>query len=301
MRAVTSRPRPISSWANRNYRLLLLAPAAVLAALVAAYPLAYSIWVSFVNYDFRIPGHAWAAFQNYEDVIGDPIAVQAVWRTLLLSTAAVVIELVLGVLLALSLVRRFRGRAALMPLLILPLFLSPVVVGQIWAILLQRNGPVDSILDGVLGRDITINWTLEQPWNYLAIVFADVWQWTPFVFLILFAGLSAIPLDLYEAAGADGAGFRQAFFFLTLPLLLPFILLAAILRFLDAIKLFDVVFVLTQGGPGNETTTVALRLYEQGFRLFNIGYASAGSWLFLLLVGLGATLVLRRQLRSTFA
>ncbi len=301
MRAVAWRPESVLAFANRNYRVLLLAPAVVLTAIVVVYPLAYSIWVTFVNFDFRVPGHPWVAFQNYEGVLSDPIAVQAVWKTFLLSVAAVALELVLGLLLALTLIRRFRGRAALMPVLILPLFLSPVVAGQIWAMLLQRNGPIDTVLDAVFAPDIAVLWLRDEPWNYFAIVLADVWQWTPFVFLILLAGLAAIPHDLYEAAETDGARFRQAFFFITLPLLIPFILLAATLRLLDAVKLFDVIFVLTQGGPGSETTTVAFRLYEQGFRLFNIGYASAGSWMFLLLVGLGATLVLRRIVRPIYA
>lgn len=292
-----TRGRLASSWVDRHYRLLLLAPAAMLIALVAVYPVAYSVWASFVNFDFRVPGHPWVGLENYASVVNDPVAVAAFWQTAILVGAAVTLELVLGLVLALAMVRHFRGRNALMPLLIFPLFLSPVVAGQVWAILLQHNGPLDTVIDGIVGSDVTIRWTLDAPWNYIAIVLADTWQWTPFVFLILLAGLTSIPSRLYEAADVDGANFGRSLVFLTIPLLLPFILLAAILRFLDAVKLFDTVFVLTQGGPGHETFTVAFRLYEQGFRLFRVNYGAAGSWLLLLVVGLVATLLLRRMSR----
>ncbi len=293
--------RITSSWVDRHYRLLLLAPAAILTALVAVYPIAYSIWASFVNFDFRVPGHAWVGLENYTSVVNDPVAVSALWQTAIMTGAAVMLELALGFVLALAMVGRFRGRNALMPLLIFPLFLSPVVAGQVWAILLQRNGPLDTVIDGIAGSDVTIRWTIDAPWNYVAILLADTWQWTPFVFLILLAGLTSIPSRLYEAAEVDGASYWRSLVFLTIPLLLPFMLLAAILRFLDAVKLFDTVFILTQGGPGHETFTVALRLYEQGFRLFRVGYGAAGSWLLLLIVGVIATLLLRRMVRRLVA
>lgn len=274
-----------------------MAPAAVVIALVAGYAIGYSIWASFVNFNFRVPGHAWVGLENYANVVGDPVARSALWHTAIIVGAAVLLELGLGLGLALAMVRRFRGRSALMVLFIFPLFLSPVVVGQVWAILLQRNGPVDTMLDWIAGTDVTIRWTLDAPWNYIAIVLADTWQWTPLVFLILLAGLTSIPSSLYEAASADGAGFRHSLTFVTLPLLLPFVLLAAIVRLLDAARLFDVVFILTQGGPGTETFTVSYRLYEQGFQLFRVGYAAAGSWLLLLILALVATVLLRLVLR----
>lgn len=286
----------LSGWADRHYRFLLLAPAAILIALVALYPLGYSIWASFVSFDFRVPERLWVGLENYSDVANDPIARQVLWQTGLMIGAAVLLELALGLGLALAMVGRFAGRSLLLPLLVLPLFLSPVVAGQVWAILLQRNGPIDTMIGAVFGADVTIRWTIDAPWNYIAIVLADAWQWTPFVFLILLAGLSSISPQLYEAASVDGAGFTKSLTRITLPLLLPFIVLAASLRFLDAVKLFDVVFILTGGGPGHETSTVSLRLWEQGFQLFRVGYASAGSWLVLLVVGLVATVLLRRLL-----
>ena len=301
MTAVAARGRDqLAAWANRHYRLLLLAPAAILIALVAAYPLGYSMWASFVSFDFRVPERAWVGLDNYSSVVNDPIALQALWQTVVMTGAAVTLELALAFVLALAMVSRFRGRSALLPLLIFPLFLSPVVAGQVWAILLQRNGPVDTVIGGVFGSDVAIRWTIDAPWNYIAIVMADAWQWTPFVFLILLAGLTSIPTQLYEAAGVDGAGFGRSLISLTIPLLTPFLMLAAILRFLDAIKLFDTVFVLTQGGPGHETSTVSLRLWEQGFQLFRVGYASAASWLLLLGVGLIATVLLRRMVGRGF-
>jgi multiple sugar transport system permease protein len=189
-----------------------------------------------------------------------------------------------------------------MSILIIPLFISPVIVGQSWALFLQRPfGPADYLLSLALGRTVAISWVGEAPWVYIAIVVADVWQWTPFMFVILLAGLSAIPPHLYEAAELDGVGTLQTFAYVTLPQLAPIILLAVTLRLLDAVKLFDVIFMLTGGGPGTATYTTSFYLYQIGFQQFHLSIATAGSWMFLLLLSVAILGLVRRLLRAETA
>ena len=292
------RRRSVGTWTDRNSRLLLVAPAVLLILAVTIFPLGYAVWVAFVNYDFQIPGHAWVGLGNFRQVWEDPVARGALWHTAFLAVAAVAVELVLGLLLALAMLRPFRGRRVLMLVFILPLFMSPVIVGQFWALLLTEPfGPTNYLLEQVLGRDISVAWTTDTPWVYISIVLADAWQWTPFMFVILLAGLTSISDELYEAANLDGAKPRQSFLFVTLPLLTPIIILAVTFRLIDSAKLFDVVYVLTGGGPGTASYTASYYLYDQGFKLFHLGVGTAGAWLFTIIITVVAAWLVRRLLK----
>jgi multiple sugar transport system permease protein len=300
--AIRARRKSVGAWSDRNIRFLLIAPAVVLILALTIFPLGYSIWVDFVNYDFQIPGHAWVGLGNFRGVINDPIARQALWHTIFLSAGAVSLELVLGLLLALAMVRPFRGRRWILPVFILPLFMSPVIAGEIWHLLLQRPfGPTDYLLGKLLGHPVTIDWATDSHWKYISIILADTWQWTPFIFVILLAGLTAISEELYEAADLDGAKPRQSFFFVTLPLLAPIIVLAVTFRLIDALKLFDIIYVLTAGGPGTSTYTASYYLYQEGFQNFHLSQGTAGSWLLLLLMTVVSLGLVRRLLRPVEA
>ena len=158
-----------------------------------------------------------------------------------------------------------------MSLLIMPLFISPVIVGQAWALLLQRPfGPTNYLLGQLLGHEVTISWLTQTPWNFVALIVADVWQWTPFMFVILLAGLTAIPPHVYEAAELDGVGAWQTFWYITVPHIAPMMLLAVTFRLLDAIKLFDTIFIMTGGGPGTQTYSASFYLYTIGFTQFHL-------------------------------
>jgi len=176
--------------------------------------------------------------------------------------------------------------------------IHPLTVGQFWALRWQRRlGPTDYPLSQLRARAVNMNWLSGFPWNFVAIVLADVWQWTPFVFVILLAGLSALPREPYEAAQIDGVNAWQAFRYITLPQLGPMILLAVTFRLLDAVKLFDVIFMMTGGGPGTSTYTASYYLYQVGFAQFHLSQATAGSWIFLVLIGSAIALLVRRLLR----
>jgi multiple sugar transport system permease protein len=287
----------LSDWSDRHFKWLLVAPAVILILALSIYPLIFSLVVSFINYDFQVPGHAFVGLKNFRMVLADPVARWSIAVTTIFTAANVTIEFLLGLALALLMVKHFRGRGLIMSILIIPLFISPVIVGQAWALVLQRPfGPTNYILSQLLGTDVKIGWLTESPWLYFAIIAADVWQWTPFMFVILLAGLTAIPANLYEAAELDGVGGWRAFWAITVPHLGQMMLLAITLRLLDTIKLFDTIFIMTGGGPGTKTYTASYYLYTVGFTQFHISQATAGSWIFLLLTLLVVTFLVRRLL-----
>ncbi len=299
--ASATRAVGVSAWADRHFKWLMVAPAALLILAFSLYPLLFSLWVAFVNYDFEIPGHAFVGLQNFQQILDDPLAWSSLGLTIVLSVTVVAVEFALGLALALAMVKTFRGRGIVMSILIIPLFISPVIVGQSWALFLQRPfGPADYLLTLLLHRPVAISWIGETPWVYISIVLADVWQWTPFMFVILLAGLAAISPHLYEAAELDGVGALQTFRYVTMPQLAPVMLLAVTLRLLDAVKLFDVIFMLTGGGPGAATYTTSFYLYQIGFQQFHLSMATAGSWLFLILLSIVILALVRRLLKAEF-
>ncbi|MGH7105567.1 MAG: carbohydrate ABC transporter permease [Acetobacteraceae bacterium] len=288
----------LAAWSERHINWLLVAPAIALIVAITIYPLGYSVWVAFVNYDFLIPGHAFVGLNNFALVLGDPVALHSVVVTAIFTVADVGIEFVLGLALALALEKAFRGRGVLMAIFVVPLFVAPVIVGQFWSLLLQRPfGPVDYILGTILRHPVTISWLTQFPWDFIGIILADVWQWTSFIMVILLAGLAGIPPELGEAASIDGAGTWQGFRFITLPQLVPMILLAVTFRLLGAVNLFDTIFMMTGGGPGTSTYTAAYYLYQTGFQQFHLSEATAGSWLFLILISAAIFLLVRRLLK----
>jgi len=296
LRAEAARRGLPARWADRHINWLLVAPGVALILALTIYPLCYSVWVAFVNYDFLIPGHAFVGLRNFAEVLNDPVALHSVVVTAIFTVADVGSEFLLGLALALALEKSFRGRTILMSIFVVPLFVAPVIVGQFWALLLQRPfGPVDYLLGVILHHPVTISWLTESPWNFIGVILADVWQWTSFIMVILLAGLVAIPPEFHEAASIDGASRWQGFWSVTLPQLGPMIVLAVTFRLLGTVNLFDTIFMMTGGGPGTSTYTTAYYLYQTGFQEFHLSEATAGSWMFLILIA-GVIFLLVRQL-----
>jgi multiple sugar transport system permease protein len=296
-RLPTPRSSAIVDWTDRHFRWLLVAPAVLLILALSIYPLLFSVWVAFVNYDFTVPGHAFVGLRNFQLVVNDPVARWSMVVTVLLSTLSVACEFLLGLALAMTMVKPFRGRGLVMSVLIVPLFISPVIVGQAWALLLQRPfGPTNYLLGKLLGTEVTISWLTQSPWNFIALIVADTWQWTPFMFVILLAGLTSVPQHIYEAAELDGVSAWDTFFFITVPHLAPMMLLAVTFRLLDAVKLFDTIFMMTGGGPGTATYSSSFYLYTVGFQQFHLSQATAGSWIFLAITAVVIMLLVRKLL-----
>ena len=293
------RPRAASSWVDRRIKWLLVAPAVAIVVALTIFPLAFSAWVAFVEYDFSIgPEHPWVGLDNFVANWEDPVWRASLWRTVWFSVTMVAIELGLGLLLALAMLRPFRGRRVLMTLFVVPLFISPVVVGGFFDGFVRRPyGVANQLASWIWPGDVTLDFTTDKPWLYIVLILADVWQWTPFMFVILLAGLAAIPESLYEAADLDGATPRQTFTFVTLPLLLPIVLIAVTFRLIDAAKLFDIIFSLTRGGPGTDTYTTTYYLYQQGFEFFHLGQGTAGAWMFMIMLSFISFWLVRRLLR----
>ena len=300
----TRRPTgAVSSWVDRNIRWLLVSPAVLIILAMTIFPLGFSLWVSFVQYDFSISNaHPWVALDNFKTVWEDPVWVHSLWVTALLGSSSVLVELGLGLLLALAMMRPFVGRRALMTLFVIPLFISPVIVGGFFDLFLRRPfGPANWLLGGLLGHPVATDFTVDGKWPYVSLILADAWQWTPFMFVILLAGLTAIPDELYEATEIDGAKPRQSFFFVTLPLLTPIILIAVTFRLIDVSKLFDIIYSLTRGGPGTETYTSSYYLYQQGFEFFHLGQGTAGAWMFTIMLTFISFWLVRRLLKPVEA
>jgi multiple sugar transport system permease protein len=220
-------------------------------------------------------------------------------NTVLLVVGGVALQFVLGLGLALVVVDELRGKRFIIPLLMLPVMMVPVVVALGWRILWDSQfGAINHILSFVLRRDVDILW-LTNKWTALfAILVTDVWQWTPFMFLILLAGLSSLNPELYEAAALDGAGWWQELREITLPGLAPVIAVAIIFRALDAFKIFDQIFMLTQGQPGTSTETISWYIYQVGYKFFSMGYAAAISYLLVIFLTVAATIYAARFLRE---
>ncbi|HEU5431482.1 MAG TPA: sugar ABC transporter permease [Thermomicrobiales bacterium] len=284
---------------NRRDGWLLAAPAIVLILALSVYPLLRSLTLSFQKWDLQSPAHPFVGFANYAAALGDARVWTALGNTWLIVVAAVALEFLLGLGLALLLVGDFWGKRLILPLLMLPVMMAPVVVGLTWRMLWDsQHGAINQILGWVAGRPVGVVWLAHRDTALVAMIVTDVWQWTPFMLLILLAGLAGISPELYEAAALDGAGWWHAFRDITLPGIARVVAVAVLFRALDAFKIFDFVFMFTQGGPGTSTESVSWYIYQLGFKFFRLGYASAVSYLVLIMLSVVATVYVGRFFRE---
>lgn len=260
--------------------VLLVGPSVLVLGVLALYPILRVLVDSFFNVDYASGHRAFTGLANYRAVLGDSEFTASFANTLQFTVAASVSEVVLGGALALLFFRAFRGRRFVIPLLILPMMLSTLVCSAIWRNWLNYSGFLNALL-AVFGLP-GVQWLSDPNLAIWSLILVDVWQWTPMAFLIILAGLQSIAPELYEAARTDGASEWQCLRHITLPLIVPQIVLAMLLRSIDTFKLFDKVYTLTGGGPGNATQTLSTYIYDTGFRFFNMGPASAASVMMLL-------------------
>ena len=241
----------------------MLAPALVVIGLVAAYPIGYAIWLSLNEYSVRVPGLSrWAGFANYSEALGSSEFWEAVRTTFLFTGISVTLELAIGLGMALAMHEAFKGRGLLRAVVLVPWAVLTVVSAIIWRAIFEPTlGLAPQMLDtlGLPGADVV--WLGERGYALAVMVLADVWKTAPFMALLLLAGLQVIPNDLYDAAKVDGATTWQRFRRITVPLLKPAILVALIFRTLDALRIFDLPFVLTRGSNG--TTTLSLLAHQE--------------------------------------
>lgn len=257
------------------YPYILIAPSMITLVVVSLAPFIYAIYLSFHEAKFgRVRDFIW--FDNYATLLSD----ERFWNSIGVAATfvfiAVPIEFMLGLTGALVLNQNVRGRSILIPLLFMPTMMAPIVVGLLWKIMLAGSWGFFSY--NVLERFniLTDTSIFASPELALyALIFVDIWQWTPFMMLAFFAGLQALPLGPYRAAAVDGANPLQMFFHITLPMMTPLLAVIGLLRFIDAFKVFDTIYILTNGGPGTTTETPSILANKMTFEFWNIGEASA--------------------------
>ena len=262
----------------------MLLPAAGLLAILTIYPLGRGLGLSFFSTEYGFADGPFVGLRNYSDLLGDRFFNRAIRNTVVFTVLATLTELAAGLGFALLLNRKFPGRAIVLPVLVAPFVLSTMVVTAIWSAWFHFDyGYLNNLLRSVgLGG---VAWLHDPDLALYSLVLVDLWQTAPLVFLILLAGLQSISDEVYEAAKMDGAGPFHILRTITLPLLLPHLLLAGLLRSIESFKIFDKVHALTGGGPGVATETLSMFLYRQGFRFFEVGMASATAMIMVIIAG----------------
>jgi multiple sugar transport system permease protein len=278
--------------------LAFASPSLFLIALVIVFPLGYAFYLSLQNFDLSVgPDYEFVGLQNYtEALFRDGRFWGSVWNTAVIIVPSLVVELLVGLGIALLLNRAIRARPLLTALLAIPPMVSPVMAAMAWRMMFGvKYGAINNLGRQLGVIDVYYDWFASPLIATVAVVLVEVWHNTPFMMLVLLAGLQSSPLELYDAARADGASPWQSFWSITLPLLKFTMAVGVMIRMIDLTKLFGLIFILTYGGPGGSTETVAFNTYLVGFNDFRMSYASALSFLIVLGVLVLTLVFLRLQ------
>jgi multiple sugar transport system permease protein len=271
---------------------LLLGPCVLYLVAFSIYPLIYSLRLSFTDLTAATGTGSFVWFDNYRSLLADPMFWNAAMNSAIMVTAAVALQVVLGVALALFFDLDLKGAWIVRGILLLPMLITPIVVGVMWRALLNPDwGLVDWSIRA-MGLEPP-DWLGSVGMAMVTLILVDCWQWTPFVFIIVFARLQALPREVFEAADVDGAGPIVKFRRVILPMLMPAIVFAAVFRAVDAFRSFDLIYGLSYGGPARGTTTLAFFSFQNGFQFQNYGYAAAVAYTMLIIIAVGTTVLLR--------
>ncbi len=264
---------------------ILLAPTLVIMNVVGVYPLLHSLYISFTGAKPTDPNahQGWVGLKNYGEVVTDGQFWHAVLVTGGFTALSVASSLVLAVLMAILFNRPLPGFVLMRSLILIPMLITPIAVGLIWRIMMMPELGVLNYLLGTIGLG-PFQWGSSRGTALASVVLVDVWQWTPFMFIIIFAGLKSLPKSPFESAQIDGANGWQTFWQVTVPILRPVIVIAVLLRLIDAIRTYDTIYIITRGGPDFATDVVSIYLQRVNFRFFDLGYGSALSWVTMLLI-----------------
>ncbi len=285
---------------ERQARVIFIAPALIATLALLIFPIGYTLWMSL---------HAWQiasavspqfiGLENFRKILFEDTRFrEATVRTLGFAAFAVTLQVVVGTAMALLFHRRFWGRGFWRTVAILPMVTTPVAIALIFVMMMHPTLGVLNYLLQSIGLPPSL-WIYDERTVLLSLALVDTWQWSPLIMLIVLAGLAAVPEEPYEAAKIDGASRVQQFLYITLPLLRPAIVVAALLRSIDALKTFDIFFAMTSGGPGYASETINLYLFNQAFSYFDMGYSSAIVVVFFVLI-LGLALVAARLRRTSW-
>ena len=276
----------------------MITPTLVVMLIMTAYPLIFTIYYSFTDYNLlqvlKNPAQ-FIGFGNYVKLLSTPYFRKAIWNTVRFTLLAVVFEMLFGFIMAEFVHRLERAQKVMRTLLLIPYLLPTVTVALIWRMMLSPNyGIINQFLETL--HIPVYNWFSDIKTAFAMLLVIDIWQSAPFVFLLLYAALQAVPGDQYEAAKLDGANYFQVLFSVTIPNIKNSLALCALLRTIDSFRLFDKVNLLTGGGPANSTSTITQYLYNTGIKVFDFGYASAGAIVMTLIVLILASIYIKRAM-----
>ena len=289
--AAAARPRA----PDRHFKHALIAPSIFVLLLIGVFPLVYLLVVSFQGITMTVNDASFHGLRNFALLFRDTRLWESLLHTVAFTAIALPLELLLGLLMAQLFIDHLPGRQIFVALLVLPVVVSPIVSGATWSLMFDnRFGPINQVISWIAGQELTLLWTISPQLVYPAILAAEVWQWTPFMFLLLLAALSAVDKSQLEAAAMDGAGYWRTFWRIVLPAIWPVMAVAILIRGLDLFRLFDVVWALTKGGPGTMTETLSIFTYVKGFQQFETSYTAAVALLIIVLLSVVVTLALRR-------
>jgi multiple sugar transport system permease protein len=295
-----SAARVSASWRRQDkiVAMLLLAPALLYLIVMSIYPTIWSLWLAFHNYLVYQPDKAsFAGFDNFTDLWDSEVFQQSFRVTLAFSAIAVAIECVLGLAIAVLLDRKMRGANLLRTLLIVPVMISPVGIGLTFRYIFAPTYGLLTYLMQSVGLP-TADWTVSTVWALPTVIFIDVWQWTPFVALILLSGMQSVSVEVTEAAELDGLSEWQKLWRIVMPLIRPVVMVIVLIRLIDSIRMFDLVFVVTRGGPGSATEVLSVLSYVTGFSEGDMGSAASIAWVTVVLVNVLVAIVLRALSKS---
>ncbi|MDI3543353.1 MAG: multiple sugar transport system permease protein [Candidatus Atribacteria bacterium] len=282
---------------NRRAKYFFIFPAIIWVLAFTIFPLIYSLGLSFFRVRLGRPAQ-FVGLNNFARIFSDYKVGNSLKVTLLYVAITVSIQLILGTLIALLFNQEMRGKNIFRALLILPIFCTPVAVGYLGlTIFYEEGGPINSILMSLF--NLKIPWLSSRIWAWVAVLLLDIWQWTPFCFLVILAGLQSLPEEIYDAAYIDSSSEWEIFRKITFPMIQPVIMVVLLLRLIESFKIFDVVYSLTGGGPGTATEVYSLYTYRTGMKFFDLGYASALGYLLLAIVIVIINLLFR-QIREVY-
>ena len=265
-------------------------PALVVVLAVIVFPWVFTIWMSMHEWKVGEPIKFVGLF-NYLRLPKDPRFVEAIWNTLVYTALSVILPMLLGTFAAVVFHKKFPMRGFLRGLFIMPMMATPVAIALVWTMMFHPQLGVLNYLLSLVGIPPQL-WTTHPGTVIPSLVLVETWQWTPLVMLIVLGGLAAIPTEPYESAVIDGANTWQIFRYITLPLITPFLFIAAMIRMIDAVKSFDIIFAITQGGPGTASETINVYLYSVAFVYYDIGYGSAIALVFFVIIIMLAAIML---------
>ncbi len=282
----------LASWA-------FLTPTLVFLGITALLPLLYSLYLSFFRMKLNLPNQTpqFVGFENYARMLTDQLLHTSTWNTILFAVISVALETVLGLMVAMVICSDRRWARIVTSIFMIPMIMAPVAIGTLWRMMLDSSTGVINYLLSFLGIP-SINWLSNPTSAMIAVMLVNVWQLTPWVTVICAAGLKALPSDCLQAGLMDGATSGQIFRHIVIPLIKPILVVVLMIRFIDAFKVFDTVYVMTNGGPGSATEMLPNYIYKQGLKFFDAGYAAALAIVFVLTMTLCTTLFLRWRKRE---